>query len=211
MKKLLAFDCTTDKTLHACWSHTDRAAIFLALRAAPDFLLALALKRGRWETCLPPLLVLDRWLEGENKDRRRGTSSDVQMLNRIGTRMEWKDRTHRRECSLNSPADPVCVFDRAGFAFVLQAATVEAALLSLTWPAWVVWEGAAATGLAMSPGLEGEKHSINTHINTTQKVVVKWSSDVKTFVYVQGFTHFWHDEQCFHSRPSWETHRKQEL
>lgn len=49
-------------------------------------------------------------------------------------------------------AEPVCVVERAGLAFVLQAATVEAALLSLTMSTWVVWEGTAATGLAVFPG-----------------------------------------------------------
>lgn len=60
-------------------------------------------------------------------------------------------------CSLNSLADPVRVFERAAFAFVLQASTVEAALLSLAEATWVVWEGTVATRLTVSPCLEGGK------------------------------------------------------
>lgn len=56
-------------------------------------------------------------------------------------------------CSLNSLADPVRVFERAAFAFVLQAAAVEAALLSLAEAAWVVREGTVPTRLTVSPCL----------------------------------------------------------
>lgn len=45
-------------------SHLDVAVSFLALRAAPDFLLALGFHRGRRDTFLLPLFALNRRLEG---------------------------------------------------------------------------------------------------------------------------------------------------
>lgn len=57
----------------------------------------------------------------------------------------------------------MCVFERAGFAFVLQAAAVEAALFSFALATWVVWEGTATTGLAVFPCLEVKKKKVNKY------------------------------------------------
>lgn len=62
-----AWDCPAEKILHERWGHTDGAAIFFALRAAPDFLLALALRAEGRDTRFPPLLALERCLEGRTQ------------------------------------------------------------------------------------------------------------------------------------------------
>lgn len=61
-------------------------------------------------------------------------------------------QTLSRDSSEDSPPGPLRVLDRAGFAFVLQAAAVEAALRPLTQSTRVVRQGAAATGRTVSPG-----------------------------------------------------------
>lgn len=71
--------------------------------------------------------------------------------------------------TLNS-LDPVCVFEKARFALVLQAATVEAALIPWTVSTWVVREGTAAAVLAVSPGWEGQQR--NMRINQRQWIRV---------------------------------------
>ena len=62
-----------------------------------------------------------------------------------------------RDSGVNSPANPVCVFVRAGFTFVFQAATVEAALRSFSTSTRVVGESTAATRPAVFPCWEGKK------------------------------------------------------
>lgn len=47
---------------------------------------------------------------------------------------------------------PPFVFEGAGSALVLQAATVETAFQTWAIPTGVVWEGTAGTGLAVAPG-----------------------------------------------------------
>ena len=86
-KNLFAVDCTTDKTLRIRWGQTDRqtdrAAIFFALRAAPHFLLALALKtRGR-DTFLNPPLALGRCLLEGGRGGTAQTDTQTQQ-NKLG-------------------------------------------------------------------------------------------------------------------------------
>ncbi len=76
----------------------------------------------------------------------------MQKLDLTAALTECRYLTHHRDQSQHSPADFDWVFERAGFVFVLQAATVKAALFSLCVPTWVVREGTAATRLAVSPG-----------------------------------------------------------
>ena len=210
-KNLFAVDCTTDKTLRIRWGQTDRAAIFFALRAAPHFLLALALKtRGR-DTFLNPPLALGRCLlegGGHSTDRHTDAAEQVRTYDcRLLLLMEWTDLFHHRDRSPSSPVGPVCAFERALFAFVRQAAAVEATLLPLSFPAWVVWKGTAATGLTVSPGLDGGGGG-----KLKEKMWSRFLSECASHdwiwcycvdAYVHGFTHFSHAEQCFHSRPSW--------
>lgn len=63
------------KILSGHCDYTERAATFLALRAAPDFLLAFGLMGGWWDALLPPLLVTDRCLGG-GKTQTRDTQKN---------------------------------------------------------------------------------------------------------------------------------------
>lgn len=53
-------------------------------------------------------------------------------------------------------AGPALVFERAGFVFVLQAAAVKAAILTLTVTTRVIGQSTEATGLTVFPCLEGK-------------------------------------------------------
>lgn len=55
------------------------------------------------------------------------------------------------------------VLERTGFALVLQAAAVEAALLPAALAARVVREGTAAAGLAVFPSLRGDIEANSRH------------------------------------------------
>lgn len=61
--KNIALDCTAEKVLPDYWSHRDFPANNFALRAAPDFLFALSLRRDWGDPFFPPTLALVRCLE----------------------------------------------------------------------------------------------------------------------------------------------------
>ena len=84
--------------------------------------------------------------------------------------------TLSRDSSEDSPPGPLRVLDSAGFAFVLQAAAVEAALRPLTQSTRVVRQGAAATGRTVSPGWKwknSNKHKILKKQKPEEGKVVK--------------------------------------
>lgn len=81
------------KILSGHCDYAERAAAFLALRAAPDFLLAFGLMGGWWDALLPPLLVTDRCLGGgktqtdvqKNQSSRQNVKTNLNLLKRVPT------------------------------------------------------------------------------------------------------------------------------